>query len=196
MLVIYNFALSLLSLYTLGIFILGLISSPYVYYKGHTEEIEYAMKVYWITKIIELLDTVFMALRHKSRQITFLHVYHHASMLVLSDYGYHLSPWPAIALILSINSFVHVVLYFYYGLTAYNPSSVPSWKPRITELQIFQFFVAFIYAWYGFKHHGFCVYGFIYGIVMTTLFCNFYYQAYIKRKAVKSAVQNGKVKGS
>ena len=56
-----------------------------------------------------------MLLRHKTSQITFLHVYHHASMVLLTDYFYHLAPWPAISFPVMINAFVHVCLYAYYG---------------------------------------------------------------------------------
>jgi hypothetical protein len=46
-----------------------------------------------------------MILRHKRRQISFLHVYHHSSMLLLTDSCYHLYPWPAISVYLATNSF-------------------------------------------------------------------------------------------
>ena len=36
---------------------------------------------YFFSKAIELMDTVLMVLRKKSSQITFLHVFHHATML-------------------------------------------------------------------------------------------------------------------
>ena len=36
---------------------------------------------YFFSKAIELMDTVLMVLRKKSTQITFLHVFHHATML-------------------------------------------------------------------------------------------------------------------
>jgi len=36
--------------------------------------VKHAFFVYLITKHLELLDTVFMILRHRQRQITFLHV--------------------------------------------------------------------------------------------------------------------------
>ena len=39
------------------------------------------MWYYAISKAIELLDTVLMILRKKDAQVTFLHVFHHATML-------------------------------------------------------------------------------------------------------------------
>ena len=42
---------------------------------------------YFVGKIIDLLDTVFFILRKKNSQITFLHVYHHA-LMVLCSYVY------------------------------------------------------------------------------------------------------------
>lgn len=39
-----------------------------------------AVWVYYMCKLIELLDTVFFVLRKKQNQISFLHVYHHTMM--------------------------------------------------------------------------------------------------------------------
>merc|ERR1711894_409311 len=106
-----------------------------------SESLRYYFHLYWITKVVELLDTLFMILRHRTRQITFLHVFHHASMLVLCEYGYLYAPWAAISVGLAINSFIHVVLYFYYGLTAVDPELTKTWKRHVTELQIAQFLI-------------------------------------------------------
>ena len=35
---------------------------------------------FYFSKLIEMLDTIFFVLRKKNNQISFLHVYHHASM--------------------------------------------------------------------------------------------------------------------
>lgn len=40
--------------------------------------------MYFLAKISELLDTVFFVLRKKERQITFLHMYHHTVMPLIS----------------------------------------------------------------------------------------------------------------
>ena len=39
-----------------------------------------AVWLYYMAKIVELLDTVFFVLRKKQSQVSFLHVYHHTLM--------------------------------------------------------------------------------------------------------------------
>ncbi len=64
--------------------------------------------VFIITQqIVELLDTVFMVLRHKFRQISTLHVYHHASMILLSELGYTKYAWAAFSMPLMLNALVN-----------------------------------------------------------------------------------------
>lgn len=46
-------------------------------------QIASALWWYYFSKLIELLDTVFFLLRKKTRQISFLHVYHHSTMPIL-----------------------------------------------------------------------------------------------------------------
>jgi elongation of very long chain fatty acids protein 4 len=74
--VVYNFVCSGLSLYSLT-YILKTYATNGVeslFKMGDDDMIKHAMFVYWVTKNIELLDTIFMILRHKQRQISFLHV--------------------------------------------------------------------------------------------------------------------------
>ncbi|KAK3091204.1 hypothetical protein FSP39_017937 [Pinctada imbricata] len=178
-LIVHNFACSSISVYCLGGFMYLLSQSQSTFEKGSSESFQPYFHMYYITKLIELLDTIFMILRHKQRQISFLHVYHHSSMLLLSDIAYHVYPWPAISVYLAVNSFVHIVLYLYYGLTALFPEKSFPWKQHLTELQILQFMVLFVHATVGYLYHGFCIYGIFYGITMTSLFMNFYYRAYL-----------------
>ena len=182
MLVAYNFLCCALSIYTLIGFAICLQTADHLYVMKSSSSLTPIFQVYWITKNIELLDTVFMVLRHKARQITVLHIFHHSSMILLSDYAYHHTPWPAIAVFLCLNSMVHVVLYIYYGLTAMNPENPPLWKQRLTEIQIAQFLIDMVFAGFGYLYHGFCIYGILYGVIMTYMFSSFYYQAYIKAK--------------
>ena len=191
---LYNFACSFISVYTLFGFIYCLYLSPSIFAKEEMPALKPIYYLYWLTKNLELLDTVFMIIRHKNRQISFLHVYHHASMLLLSCYAYYYSAWPAIVFYLALNAFVHVVLYFYYGLTALFPTNPPQWKKQLTQLQIGQFFMDFIYAGVGYAYHGFCIYGPFYGITMTALFTNFYYHAYVRPRSKGRVHTNNNLK--
>ena len=79
-----------------------------------------------------------MAVRHKFRQMSFLHIFHHATMVVLGDFAASRAPWPAVAFILLMNSWVHVPMYLYYGARALE-LRVPAWcKMGMTLLQLLQ----------------------------------------------------------
>lgn len=161
-------------------FLYGLSRSKSSFERSESHFLLPFYRMYWFTKLYELLDTVFMILRHKERQISFLHVYHHSSMIILSDVAYHLYPYPAFTIYLALNSMVHVVLYTYYGLSALYPDNPPKWKRFLTQFQIVQFIIDMVHAVIGYLYYGFCVYGILYGITMICLFSNFYHQAYIK----------------
>ncbi|XP_067828459.1 very long chain fatty acid elongase 4-like [Heptranchias perlo] len=182
-LVVYNMACSIMSLYTTLLFLQGLSNAASIFQKESFQELRSAYFTYWVIKNVELLDTVFMIIRHRKRQISFLHVYHHCSMLILSDLTYHYYPWPAIAPFLALNSLIHVFLYFYYGQSALNPIQRPAWKKRMTQLQILQFLMDLSLATWGYLFHGFCIYGIMYGLTMLGLFLNFYCKAFNSKKA-------------
>ena len=191
-LVVYNFIASAVSLYTMIMFGIGVLQSESSFEARPSAILKPVFRIYWVTKVYELMDTVFMIVRHKSNQISLLHVYHHGSMLVLSDIGYHYYPYPALAPYLALNSAVHVVLYLYYGLTALNPNNPPKWKKILTQFQIIQFAIDLVHATIGYVYYTYCIYGIFYGISMLSLFSNFYYQAYIrKRNPSKGQASNG-----
>lgn len=153
--------------------------------------IRHGMMVYWLSKLYELLDTVFMVLRHRSRQISFLHVFHHSSITLLADWSYFLNPVPAVVPIVSLNSAVHVVMYGYYFLTALHPLHDFTWKKRITQMQILQFVLVICHVSVGWLYHGFCGYAFLYAFSMLVLFSNFYYHAFIAKKQSSRPLSNG-----
>ncbi|EDV26126.1 uncharacterized protein TRIADDRAFT_24481, partial [Trichoplax adhaerens] len=186
LLIIHNFFCSAVSVYTA-------LSSFYGAYQGGSafltkpvENLRYGFYLYWISKNVELLDTLYIILKKKYRQLSFLHVYHHSSMVLFSEFGYRLCPYPAIAIPLGINSVIHVFLYYYYGMCALDPANPPTWKKRLTEMQILQFIIGVTHSTLGYLYHGFCFYGVIYGFSMLWLFCNFYYKAYLTKRRLKN----------
>lgn len=91
-LVIYNFLQVIVSTY---LFVEGLDGAWLRKYNWRCEPVDFsetdeAMRVargcyvYFLAKISELLDTVFFVLRKKERQISFLHMYHHTVMPMIS----------------------------------------------------------------------------------------------------------------
>ncbi|XP_034241940.1 elongation of very long chain fatty acids protein 7-like [Thrips palmi] len=103
-------------------------------------EVARTVWLYFILKIVDLLDTVFMVLRKNHRQISFLHVYHHSGMVFCIWMGTKAFPGGHHTFLGFINCFVHCLLYGYYFLSLYNPKiKVAWWKKYITVVQIVQF---------------------------------------------------------
>ncbi|GAV07195.1 hypothetical protein RvY_17066 [Ramazzottius varieornatus] len=193
---VYNFCLVLLSLWMfLELFIhtqrsgYNFFCIPYtVSYAPADLRIVYALYIYYVSKAVEFLDTVFMILKKKYKQITFLHVYHHAVMFPLWYFVMMEAPCCQAVLGAMLNCLIHVFMYAYYFLSMF-PALHPYlwWKKYLTMGQLAQFAcvltcttVSLIRgcdypAWLAWLQMGFLSSLFV-------LFANFYVQAYIKRR--------------
>ena len=189
---LYNFGTTALNLYCFTQLFIGTWNAGYRYIcqrvivSMEPQHLRIANVLWWhyISKYYEMLDTVFFILRKKNNQITFLHVYHHTTILALWWIGVKWVPGGSSFCSAMVNSFVHVVMYTYYGLSVF-----PSlrrylwWKRYLTQLQLIQFGTNFTHAILGLRVDcGFprwMGYGMImYMISMLTLFGNFYYKTY------------------
>lgn len=145
---------------------------------------------FYISKFTEFLDTIFFVLRKKDKQISTLHVIHHGIM--------PFSVWLMVRFVPTghgtftglLNSFVHIVMYFYYLLAAALGPKYQHylwWKKYITTIQLVQFVMA--------GYHSFQLYLvdcdyprlFIWwvGLQQTMflgLFCDFYRKTYNQRR--------------
>lgn len=92
-------------------------------------------------KIVDLMDTVFFVLRKKQNQITFLHVYHHMSVVLLALLYVRFTFGEHVPVLVFLNSLVHVFMYGYYFLAALGPEMQKRlwWKRYITTMQLLQF---------------------------------------------------------
>uniref|UniRef100_A0A7N8WML4 Elongation of very long chain fatty acids protein 1 n=1 Tax=Mastacembelus armatus TaxID=205130 RepID=A0A7N8WML4_9TELE len=142
----------------------------------------------------------------KQSQITFLHVFHHAFMPWTWWWGITLTPAGGMGCFHAmVNATVHVIMYFYYGLSAAGPrfQKYLWWKKYMTAIQLIQFVLVSIHiSQYYFMEK--CDYQvplwihliWMYGVFFFLLFSNFWVQAYIRGKRLPSANHNPKQNGS
>nr|CAI5855023.1 unnamed protein product [Callosobruchus analis] len=102
--------------------------------------------LFFLTKLADLLETVFFVLRKRYRQVSFLHVYHHFGMftmlwIAVKFFAGGHGSWVGL-----VNSFVHVVMYTYYMLSAIDEKwkSNVTFKKFITQVQMIQFTIFII----------------------------------------------------
>ncbi|PIO16567.1 hypothetical protein AB205_0137350, partial [Aquarana catesbeiana] len=151
-------------------------------------EMAWTCWLYYFSKFIELLDTIFFVLRKKNSQITFLHVYHHSVMPWTWWFGVKFAAGGLGTFHALVNSVVHVIMYTYYGMSALGPAYQKYlwWKKYMTSIQLFFFmkdcqyqFPVFLYV--------ICSYG----VIFMVLFLNFWFHAYVKGQRLPKACQNG-----
>ncbi|KAL4236377.1 Elongation of very long chain fatty acids protein 7 [Mactra antiquata] len=206
--VIYNIGLVILSVYMFVEILLSTSAAGYDWlctpytkdtWKDPKEQrVANVLWYYGISKAIELLDTVCMILRKKGNQVTFLHVFHHATMLNIWWWVPTFIPGGQTWFGSCLNCLVHVVMYSYYGLAV-----IPSlrdklwWKRYITSFQLIQFVITFAHSLQTYTSGcDFPLWGQYllmgYMIIMVCLFGNFYIQSYIKNKNTRITVAKSK----
>ncbi|GFT43131.1 elongation of very long chain fatty acids protein 4 [Nephila pilipes] len=156
--------------------------------------------VIYVLKYVEYCDTIFFVLRKKNHLITNLHVIHHAALPIIGwifirteRSGFQFIP-------AGINSFIHIVMYTYYGLAAMGPEVQKKlwWKEHLTKLQMVQFvviivFVIVIIPLSGCKttQHGIYI-EITFAAIFLGLFYNFYLKTYKKPLKMNGHVQDSK----
>ncbi|RWS23398.1 elongation of very long chain fatty acids protein-like isoform X2, partial [Leptotrombidium deliense] len=140
-----------------------------------------------VTKFIEYIDTIFFVLRKKENQVTTLHIIHHASVPISVWFGFKFAPGGNNALFPVMNSFVHVIMYLYYGLSAFGPKVQKYlwWKRYITSMQLIQFVILLIHGVH--KYVNDCDFPKVFlwlnignAVIFFALFFDFYRTSYVK----------------
>ncbi|XP_052090460.1 elongation of very long chain fatty acids protein AAEL008004-like [Mytilus californianus] len=156
---------------------------------------------FYISKFIELLDTIFFIMRKKFNQVSFLHVLHHSIMPFSWWFGVKFVAGGFGTFHSMLNSFIHLVMYTYYGLAALGPQYQKYlwWKKYMTSMQITQFILVTIHSvqllFIDCDYPKFFVYLIgLYAVVFMVMFANFYVQTYKKSKPKSNGtVTNGTV---
>lgn len=146
--------------------------------------------LFFILKLIDLVDTFFFVFRKKNNQITALHVVHHAILPI--------SSWPGIRYVggghtlffAFLSTFVHTIMYFYYFLSGLGPrfKKFLWWKRYLTILQLSQFVTVFVHSLLPIVIPN-CDYPLAFSLwiacnesLMLFMFADFYKKAYTAKK--------------
>lgn len=159
------------------------------YYNEKHNDLTYMLNMFYLSKYYELFDTMLMIIQMNYNQISFLHVYHHMSIILIWHFIVNVEPGGDAYLSALINSFVHIVMYSYYLITSFvKDHSLRKkylwWGKYLTQFQITQFGINFVHAMY-------CMYlgnysklilniQIVYMSTFIGLFSNFYVKKYIK----------------
>ncbi|XP_039531810.1 elongation of very long chain fatty acids protein 7a [Pimephales promelas] len=207
-LVIYNFSVVALSVYMCYEFVMSGWGTGYSFgcdlldpsQSPQAMRMAWTCWLYYFSKFIEMLDTIFFVLRKKQNQVSFLHVFHHSIMPFTWWFGVRFSPGGLGTFHAPLNCVVHVIMYTYYGLSALGPAFQKFlwWKKHLTSIQLIQFVIVTVHIsqYYFMKE---CPYTYpifiylitLYGVVFLLLFLNFWYHAYTKGKRLPKVLQNG-----
>eukprot|EP01119_Soliformovum_irregulare_P002591 TRINITY_DN12839_c0_g1_i1.p1 TRINITY_DN12839_c0_g1~~TRINITY_DN12839_c0_g1_i1.p1 ORF type:complete len:307 (-),score=47.61 TRINITY_DN12839_c0_g1_i1:239-1159(-) len=105
--------------------------------------------IFYLSKFYELLDSFLLVL--KKKPLLFLHVFHHTVMPAVCWAGLE-GKW-TMALWTSCfwNSFVHVIMYYYYFISTFGYN--PWWKRYLTIIQIYQFVSGVVYTYFYFLYY-------------------------------------------
>lgn len=217
------------TLFSAWIFYEYLMSGWGIHYSFKCQPVDYsatpmAMRMartcwwYYISKFTEFFDTIFFILRKKYSQVSTLHVIHHGIMPMSVWMGMKFAPGGHSTFFALLNTFVHIIMYFYYMISAMGPEyqKYVWWKKYLTTFQIAQFVAIFVHQFQLLFREcdypkSFTVWIGLHGVLFLFLFSGFYKEQYIeanKRKSGSSSktasiksdedkpIQNGVVKSS
>ena len=177
----------------------GYTALPCVGFNRQDPPIANLLWLFYISKVWDFWDTIFIVLGKKWRQLSFLHVYHHFTIFLFYWLNANLNYDGDIYLTILLNGFIHTVMYTYYFICMHtkDPKSGKSlpiwWKSSLTSFQLIQFTLMMSQASY-LVFHG-CdqlslrvtqVY-FVYILSLFVLFAQFFVNSYIKPKKKKTA---------
>ena len=140
--------------------------------------------------MLDLLDTVFFALRKKTSHISFLHLYHHISVPLLGWAFLKVNPMlPVGRLFCLMNSFIHFVMYSYYFMAAYGPQlrKYLWWKRYLTMIQLSQFAVLGVYCFFLLMfQQGYPMFWLLVGLPQPFFFFYMFYDFYRRSYNVRA----------
>jgi len=99
----------------------------------------FILHIFYLSKVLDFADTVFMIVKGNWRQVSFLHVYHHATIFLIYWLNANAFYDGDIFLTVVLNGAIHFIMYGYYLATSFNISVPMFIKKSITNAQLIQF---------------------------------------------------------
>ncbi|SBT77856.1 long chain polyunsaturated fatty acid elongation enzyme, putative [Plasmodium ovale] len=193
MLPVYNLSQVLLSLFITVLTIYEArkrkFSLFYNYVDFSKANIALCCWLFYLNKMLDFMDTILIVARKKWNQFTFLHAYHHISIFLVMWINTSVGYDGDIYYIVTANSVVHFIMYFYYFLTSLKVSIPVFIKASVTYIQIVQFLSMMFpgFCVFFFKHstphpRRLLALSFCYCVTLLVLFCQFAYNTYVRPK--------------
>lgn len=149
----------------------------------------FILYVFYMSKILDFLDTVFIILEKRFNQLSFLHVYHHTSIFLFYWLNVQVGYDGDIYLTIVLNGLIHTIMYTYYFVSMHTKDIW--WKSALTMGQMIQFCLMNMQALYLIYTPG-VVYPrnitiayLFYILTLLFLFANFFIKSYIFKKKDK-----------
>ena len=114
--------------------------------------------LFYISKVWDFWDTIFIVLGKKWRQLSFLHVYHHTTIFLFYWLNSNVNFDGDIYLTILLNGFIHTVMYTYYFICMHTKDPITGkslpiwWKSSLTSFQLIQFTLMMSQASYLLYH--------------------------------------------
>merc|ERR1719160_245410 len=99
----------------------------------------FVLHIFYLSKVLDFADTVFMIVKGNWRQVSFLHVYHHTSIFLIYWLNANVFYDADIYFTIVLNGGIHFIMYGYYLATAFNIKVPTVIKKSITNAQLIQF---------------------------------------------------------
>eukprot|EP00835_Amoeboradix_gromovi_P003456 NODE_229_length_13800_cov_0.838114.p5 type:complete len:281 gc:universal NODE_229_length_13800_cov_0.838114:10232-11074(+) len=121
---VYNAFLVVLSAFMVSTITIETTRLGYTWFNNPIDEsvnarnLAKALSIFYLSKYPELLDTVIMAIKGNTRQISFLHIYHHSSIIFIWYVVTFTTPYSEAYFCALQNCAVHTLMYSYYLLTS------------------------------------------------------------------------------
>lgn len=93
--------------------------------------------LFYVSKILDFMDTFFIVTGQKWKQLSFLHVYHHTTIFLFYWLNVHVNYDGDIYLTIILNGLIHTLMYTYYFVSLHTNNIW--WKSYLTSGQMIQF---------------------------------------------------------